>query len=149
MFNGLSLLVSYSEKNFFGCGQVVDFKISVFEFVCVFNFDFIELYLFGWDLVFNFDMIYCLIDNEGVSYDIEIFCISFVLIFVVSDVGCLRIYVVVEYGDIIDLLINIVLFIVVDVVEGGLWILLFGYFYSWDNCCFGLNFDMIWVFCVG
>lgn len=147
--NGLSLLASYSEKNFLGRGQAVDFKISVSESARVFNFDFTEPYLLGRDLAFNFDTTYRLTDNEGASYDTETFRISPALTFAVSDAGRLRTYVAAEYGDITDLPTNIAPPIAADAAEGGLWTSSLGYSYSWDNRRFGLNPDTTWVFRAG
>ena len=147
--NGFSLLASYSEKNFLGRGQALDFKISVAEESRVFNFDFTEPYLLGRDLAFNFATTYTQTDNEGASYDTETFRISPALTFDVSDAGRLRTFFAAEYGDITDLGTNVSQPIIDDAAQGGLWTTSVGYNYSWDNRRFGLNPDTTWVLRAG
>ncbi len=135
---GFSLIASYSERNFLGRGQALDFQISTAATNRVLTFNFTEPYLLGRDLRLGLRSGYKTTDNEAALYDTTSFGFSPSLSFPVSENGRLGVSYSIDYS----LLSNVSTTsqpIVDDAAAGGRWTNSVGYNYTWDNRRTGLN----------
>ena len=135
---GFSLIASYSERNFLGRGQALDFQISTAVTNQVLTFNFTEPYLLGRNLRLGLRSGYKTTDNEAALYDTTSFGFSPSLSFPVSENGRLGISYSIDYS----LLSNVTTTtpaIVNDAAAGGRWTNSVGYTYTWDNRRTGLD----------
>jgi outer membrane protein insertion porin family len=135
---GFSLIASYSERNFLGRGQALDFQISTAVTNQVLTFNFTEPYLLGRNLRLGLRSGYKTTDNEAALYDTTSFGFSPSLSFPVSENGRLGISYSIDYS----LLSNVTTTtpaIVDDAAAGGRWTNSVGYTYTWDNRRTGLD----------
>ena len=135
---GTSLVASFSQRNFMGRGQNLDFNISTAETNRVFSFDFSEPNLLGRDLRAGLSVDYKSTDNESALYDTTTARFSPSLAFPVGENSRLSVFYAAEYTDITDVTTTSAP-IVADAAVGGLWTNSIGYNLSWDNRRTGLN----------
>ncbi len=129
---GFSLIASYSERNFLGRAQALDFQISTAVTNQVLTFNFTEPYLLGRNLRLGLRSGYKTTDNEAALYDTTSFGFSPSLSFPVSENGRLGVSYSIDYS----LLSNVTTTtpaIVDDAAAGGRWTNSVGYTYTWDN----------------
>ena len=135
---GTSLVASFSQRNFMGRGQNLDFNISTAETNRVFSFDFSEPNLLGRDLRAGLSVDYKSTDNESALYDTTTARFSPSLAFPVGENSRLSVFYAAEYTDITDVTTTSAP-IVADAAVGGLWTNSIGYNLSWDSRRTGLN----------
>lgn len=136
---GLGLLASYSQDNFGGRGQRLDFDLSTAESNRRFSFGFTEPQLLGRNLRGSIDLSYATTDNENALYDTETFRISPSMSFPVSEEGRLALFYALEYTDLSDVASSASVIIQNEGDLGGIWTNAIGYTYSFDNRRTGLN----------
>lgn len=136
---GFGLLAEFSERNFLGRGQQLDFRISTALTNRKFNFSFTEPYLLGRDLSFGLDTSYVTTNNENADFDTTEFRFSPSLAFPVSEDARLKVYYGLEYGRVTDVAASASNFIKADRDLGGIWTNSLGYSFNWDNRLTGLN----------
>ncbi|GGL77707.1 outer membrane protein assembly factor BamA [Wenxinia marina] len=137
--NGVSLVASFSERNFLGRGQSLDFRLNAGRRSQVFSFGFGEPNFLGRDLNFGFDLAYRRTDNDSALYDTDSFRIAPSLQFPISERGSLQVFYATEYTDITDVSEEASPLIQAEAAEGGIWTQALGYSYSWDSRRDGLD----------
>ncbi|WP_235924072.1 outer membrane protein assembly factor BamA [Pseudoroseicyclus tamaricis] len=141
--NGFALVASYSEDNFLGRGQGIDFQISTSTRNRIFSFDFTEPNFLGRDLSFSLGTSYRQTNNDAALYDTETFRFSPSLGFPVSEKGRLSVYVAAEYTDIYNVSDDgeddPSIVIQKEAEQGGLWATSLGYTYTFDSRRVGLD----------
>lgn len=135
---GFSLVASFSERNFLGRGQQLNFNLSTADTNKIFSFDFNEPNLLGRTLGFGSSVVYKVTDNEAALYDTETFRLSPSLSFPVSSSARLSINYAINFAEMTDVTTASVP-INDDAVLGGIWTNSVGYSYSWDSRRTGLN----------
>lgn len=155
--NGFALVASFTQRNFLGRGQFLDFDLSTGESNRVFSFDFAEPYFLGRDLRFGLNFRYRQTDNNNALYDTESFRFSPSFTFPISDNGRLRLFYAAEYTDLTDVSgertdaaedrASLLVFDEAD--DGGVWTHALGYNYSFDNRRNGLEPPTAYVFRFG
>ncbi|PJI91949.1 Beta-barrel assembly machine subunit BamA [Yoonia maricola] len=146
---GASLLASYSQSNFQGRGQGLDFSFSTAESNRSVGFSFTEPQLLGRDLRGSINLSYSTTDNENALYDTETLRISPAMSFPVSELGRLSLFYALEYNDLFDVSSSASEVISQEAELGGIWTNSLGYTYSFDNRRTGLNPDVGLVFRFG
>lgn len=136
---GFGLLAEFSERNFLGRGQQLDFRISTALTNRRFNLSFTEPYLLGRDLGFGLDTSYTTTDNENADFDTTEFRFSPSISFPVSEDARLKLYYGLNYGNITDVSASASDFLKADRDLGGIWTNSLGYNFNWDNRLTGLN----------
>ncbi|MGZ9812366.1 outer membrane protein assembly factor BamA [Pseudoroseicyclus sp. H15] len=145
---GFALVASYSEQNFLGRGQGIDFQISTSPRNRIFSLDFSEPQFLGRDLRFGLDTSYRQTNNDAALYDTETFRFSPSLGFPVSENGRLSVYGALEYTDIYnvagadtpgDTSDDPSIVIQREAAQGGLWATSLGYTYTFDTRRTGLD----------
>ncbi|WP_373356716.1 outer membrane protein assembly factor BamA [Pseudoroseicyclus sp. CXY001] len=145
---GLSFVASYSEANFLGRGQGIEFDLSTSKRNRVLSFNFTEPQLLGRNLGFGLESSYRQTNNDAALYDTETFRFSPSLSFPVSENGRLTGYVAAEYTDIYnvagsdtpaDTTDDPSVVIINEAAQGGLWATSVGYSYSYDTRRSGLD----------
>lgn len=136
---GLGLVASYSQSNFQGRGQRLDFNVSTAESNRRFGFGFTEPQLLGRDLRGSFDLSYATTDNENALYDTETLRISPAVSFPISETARLSLFYALEYTDLTDVSSDASVVIQEEADAGGVWTNAIGYTYSYDNRRTGLN----------
>ncbi|MEJ8560713.1 outer membrane protein assembly factor BamA [Yoonia sp. GPGPB17] len=139
---GASLLASYSQSNFQGRGQGLDFNLSTAESNRRFGFRFTEPQLLGRDLRGSLSLSYNTTDNENALYDTETLRFSPAMSFPVSELGRLSLFYALEYTDLSDVSSSASEVIRQEAEVGGVWTNALGYTYSYDNRRTGLNPDV-------
>nr|WP_245820486.1 outer membrane protein assembly factor BamA [Flavimaricola marinus] len=145
--NGFALVAGYSERNFLGRGQRLNFDLSTGENNRVISFDFYEPQFLGRDLGGGFSLDYRTTDNENALYDTETFRFSPSFSFPVSENGRLSLFYGLEFTDLTDVSgertdppsdrASLLIFDEAD--EGGVLTNSLGYSYSFDTRRTGLN----------
>ncbi|HVG47027.1 MAG TPA: outer membrane protein assembly factor BamA, partial [Rubellimicrobium sp.] len=100
--NGPALIGSFSEENFLGRGQSLDFQLSTGEDNRLLTFSFEEPRFLGRDLALGLDLSYRQTDNADALYDTDQFRLSPSLGFPISERGRLQVFYATEYSDITD-----------------------------------------------
>jgi len=136
---GFGLLAEFSERNFLGRGQQLDFRISTALTNRRFNLSFSEPYLLGRDLGFGLDTSYTTTNNENADFDTTEFRFSPSISFPVSEDARLKLYYGLNYGNITDVSASASDFLKADRDLGGIWTNSLGYNFNWDNRLTGLN----------
>jgi len=136
---GFGLLAEFSERNFLGRGQQLDFRISTALTNRRFNLSFSEPYLLGRDLGFGLDTSYTTTNNENADFDTTEFRFSPSISFPVSEDARLKLYYGLNYGNITDVSASASDFLEADRDLGGIWTNSLGYNFNWDNRLTGLN----------
>lgn len=136
---GVGLVASYSQSNFQGRGQRLDFDLSTAESNRRFSFGFTEPQLLGRDLRGSFDLSYATTDNENALYDTETLRISPAITFPISEAGRLSLFYALEYTDLTDVSETASEIIQNEADSGGVWTNAIGYRYTFDNRRTGLN----------
>ena len=135
---GSSLIASYSERNFLGRGQALDFQVSTAATNRILTFNFTEPYLLGRDLRLGLRSGYKTTDNEAALYDTTSFGFSPSLSFPVSENARLALSYSIDYSLLSNVSTNSQP-ILDDAAAGGRWTNSVGYTYTWDNRRTGLN----------
>ncbi len=135
---GFSLIASYSERNFLGRGQALDFQVSTSATNRILTFNFTEPYLLGPDLRLGLRSGYKTTDNEAALYDTTSFGFSPSLSFPVSENARLALSYSIDYSLLSNVSTNSQP-ILDDAAAGGRWTNSVGYTYTWDNRRTGLN----------
>ena len=151
--NGLSFVASFTEENFLGRGQSVDFQLQTGSRSRTFVFDFTEPNFLNRDLAFGLETAYRTTDNANALYDTETFRFSPSFRFPVSENGRLTAYYALDYADITDVTgertdppadrASLLIFDEAD--EGGIWTQSVGYNYSWDSRRSGIESDTAFI----
>ena len=136
---GIGLVASYSQSNFQGRGQRLNFSISTAESNRQFSFGFTEPQLLGRDLRGSINLSYGTTDNENALYDTETFRFSPAMSFPASQEGRLSLFYALEYTDISDVSDDASVIIQNEADIGGVWTNALGYSYTYDNRRTGLN----------
>jgi len=136
--NGFSLLAKFSQRNFLGRGQSLNFNFQGGEESQVLSFGFTEPRLLGRDLSFGINASYQSTDNQNALYDTTTGLFSPRIGFPVSENGRLVLYYAYDYTDITDVSTTSA-FIVADGAEGAVATNSLGYNYSYDTRRTGLN----------
>lgn len=139
--SGVSLLASFSERNFLGRGQGLSFQLTAGRRTQLLSFDFSEPQFLGRDLRFGFNLSYRRTDNDDALYDTDTFRISPSFGFPLSERGRLSLFYATEFteitdvqGDRTDLPDDRASLIVFDeAAEGALWTQSVGYSYTWNS----------------
>jgi len=136
---GAGLVASYSERNFRGRGQRLNFELSTAQNNRRFAFGFSEPAFLGRDLRFGVDLSYRTTDNENALYDTETFRFTPSLRFPVSENGRLTLFYAFEFTDINDVSASASEIIRREAEEGRVTNNSLGYTYSFDTRRTGLN----------
>ncbi|EYD77265.1 Outer membrane protein assembly factor YaeT precursor [Rubellimicrobium mesophilum DSM 19309] len=140
--NGPALIAAFSEENFLGRGQSLDFQLSTGEDNRLLTFAFEEPRFMGRDLALGLDLSYRQTDNASALYDTDQFRLSPSLGFPISERGRLDVFYAVEYNDITDVAGSdtpndptddaspIIEF---EAAQGGQWSNSVGFSYSFDT----------------
>ena len=136
--NGFSLLAKFSQRNFLGCGQSLNFNFQGGEESQLLSFGFTEPRLLGRDLTFGVNASYQSTDNQNALYDTTTGRFSPRIGFPVSENGRVVLYYAYDYTDITDVS-TASTFIVADAALGGVATNSLGYNYSYDTRRTGLN----------
>lgn len=137
---GFSLLARFSQSNFLGRGQSLDFNLSGGEDNLNFDFGFTEPRLLGRDLSFGLDLSYNTTDNQNSSFDTRVAEIRPRLGFPVSENGRLTVYYSYNYTDIFDIdQSDTTISQLIRDDEGDVATNSLGYIYSYDTRRTGLN----------
>ena len=140
--DGPALIAAFSEENFLGRGQSLDFQISTGEDNRLLTFSFEEPRFLGRDLALGLDLSYRQTDNADALYDTDQFRVAPSLGFPISERGRLDVFYALEYNDITDVAGSdtpndpdddaspIIEF---EAAQGGEWTNAVGYTYSFDT----------------
>lgn len=139
--DGPALIASFSEDNFLGRGQELQFDISTGQDNRRFNFEFIEPEFLNRDLEAGIDLSYRATDNASALYDTSAFRLSPSLGFPLSERGRLNVFYAAEFTDITDVAgdrtddaddrASLIIFDEAD--QGGIWTNSVGFTYSFDT----------------
>lgn len=137
--NGFSLLAQFSERNFLGRGQSINFGLQAGADDQDLSFSFTEPRLLGRDLSFGVDLSYGQTDNLNSNFDTQTASFSTRIGFPVSENGRLVVYYAYDYVDLLDPAVGISPYIADDV--GSVATNAVGYRFSYDTRRTGLNPD--------
>lgn len=135
--DGFSLLANFSQRNFLGRGQSLNFGISTGEENRELSFSFTEPRLLGRDLTFGIDTTFSTTDRDETTFDTTRAQIRPRVGFPVSENGRLVLFYSYDYTDLNDIDNDSSPFIVAD--EGSVETHALGYSYSFDTRRTGLN----------
>lgn len=135
--NGFSLLARFSQRNFLGRGQSLNFALQGGEDDRQLSFGFTEPRLLGRDLSFGVDLSYLTSEDDDNDYNTETIRIRPRIGFPVSENGRVSLYYSYDYTDINDVATDVSDFIIAD--EGAVGTNALGYSYSYDTRRTGLN----------
>ncbi|TNC51254.1 outer membrane protein assembly factor BamA [Rubellimicrobium rubrum] len=140
--NGPALVASFSEANFLGRGQSLEFELSTGSDNRVLTFDFTEPRFLGRDLEAGIELSFRQTDNASALYDTDAFRVSPSLGFPISERGRLNVFYAGEYTDITDVAgsdtpadqsDDASPIIEAEAAQGGLWTNSVGFSYSIDT----------------
>jgi outer membrane protein insertion porin family len=139
--NGPALIASFSEQNFAGRGQALDFQFQFGQDSQLFVFDFTEPRFLGRDLGFGIELTYRTTDNLSALYDTDRFRFSPSLSFPVGERSRLAVLYAAEVTEITDVegeredppeeRASLLVFDEAD--EGAVFTNALGYTYSFDT----------------
>ena len=130
---GPSLIASFSEENFLGRGQELDFQLSAGRDNRLLTLDFTEPLFLGRDLEFGLELSYRQTDNADALYDTDSFRFSPSLGFPVGELSRLTVFYALEYNDITDVAEEASEIIKAEAAEGGYLTNALGYSFSFDT----------------
>ena len=136
---GFALLIGFSQRNFLGRGQALNFDLSTSADNTLFSFDFREPQFLGRDVSFGLAADYRTTDNDNARYDTETVRFQPTLGFPVSENGRLAVYYEYDWTDITDAGAGVSQYIADDAALGGIGTNAIGYTYSYDTRRSGLN----------
>ncbi len=140
--NGPALVASFSEANFLGRGQSLEFELSTGRDNRVLTFDFTEPRFLGRDLEAGIELSFRQTDNASALYDTDTLRVSPTLGFPISERGRLNIFYAAEFSDITDVAgsdtpddeaDDASPIIEAEAAQGGLWTNSVGFTYSFDT----------------
>lgn len=138
---GFSLLASYSETNFLGRGQALDFSFARGENSTRFSVDFAEPALFGRDARFGLSTGRFVTDNENALYDTAITSFSPSLGFAIADDTRLNLRYRLAAENLTDVDASASQVLINEEAAGELTSSSVGYRLTYDNRASGLNPD--------
>jgi outer membrane protein insertion porin family len=130
---GPALIASFSEENFLGRGQQLDFQLSAGRDSRLLSFDFTEPQFLGRDLELGVELSYRQTDNANALYDTDTFRFSPSLGFPVSELGRVSVFYALEYDDITDVAEEASEIIKAEAAEGASLTNALGYTFSFDT----------------
>jgi outer membrane protein insertion porin family len=136
---GVGIAVSFSEANFLGRGQAVQFEITTTEGSRNYVFDFAEPTLLGRDLTGRISLTYRTTDNFNAEYSTAVGKFSPQLEFPVSENGRLGVRYSLNYTSVFDVDPDSSALIVAEEEEGPSWQSGPGYTYTYDTRRTGLD----------
>ena len=145
--NGFALVASFTERNFLGRGQVLDFSFAAGAENRQFQFEFEEPQFTGREVSLGFGTGYRTTDNQFALYDTVNFFVSPSLGFPLGERGRLRLSAQGEFTDLLDVQgkrtdkpeNRASLLIFDEAEEGRVWNYGVGYTYSFDTRRNGLE----------
>lgn len=138
---GISAIASYSETNFLGRGQALDFSYSKGESNNRFSLDFTEPAFLGRDAALGLSLGRYVTDNENALYDTSILSLSPSLGFAIADDARLNLRYRLAQEDLTDVDAGASQVIIDEEALGKLTTSAFGYALTYDNRRNGLNPD--------
>ncbi len=136
---GFGLTLGFSERNFLGRGQSINFKANTASKDRSFLFAFTEPALLGRDLSFGINMSYVTSDRSNALYSTRIARFSPSLAFPVSENGRLQIRYEARAAEVFDVDAGSSLILQADAARGREISSGIGYSYSYDSRKTGLN----------
>lgn len=138
---GLSAIASYTETNFLGRGQALDFSYSRGESNSRFSLDFAEPAFMGRDARLGLSLGNYVTDNENALYDTAILSFSPSLGFKIADDARLNLRYRLAQEDLTDVDAGASQVVIDEAALGKLTTSAFGYALTYDNRSNGLNPD--------
>ncbi|WP_246849397.1 outer membrane protein assembly factor BamA [Rubellimicrobium arenae] len=131
--DGPALIASFSEDNFLGRGQELNFSISTGQDNRRLSFDFTEPQFLGRDLEGGISLNFRQTDNASALYDTNNFRLSPSLGFPISERGRLNVFYATEFTDITDVDEDASQIIKNEADDGGIWTNSVGFTFSFDT----------------